>query len=87
MYYIGIDIGKSVDHTAIVIVERSDRGLGLCYAERLPLGTSYPDVVEHVRWIVTHEKVRGGAARGADGMRDRIGGDFGRGEDDVRERQ
>jgi hypothetical protein len=66
MYYIGVDIGKSVDHTAIAILERLDRRLGLCYVERLPLGTSYPDVVEHVRWIATHEKVRGRCAMAVD---------------------
>jgi hypothetical protein len=69
MNYIGLDIGKARDPTAIVIVKRVDRrlawmapvfdGLILCYAERVPLGTSYPQVVEHVRKIVTHEKLRG----------------------------
>jgi hypothetical protein len=69
MFYIGIDLGKSRDHTAIVIVRRADRrlawmppvfeGLAVCYAERVPLGTSYPQVVERVRQIVMHPKLHG----------------------------
>lgn len=66
MYLIGVDIGKSVDPTAIVIVERVDRRLGLCFAERMALGTSYPNVVERVRRIAMHEKVRGRCAVAVD---------------------
>ncbi|HWF12070.1 MAG TPA: hypothetical protein VG297_26560 [Bryobacteraceae bacterium] len=66
MLYIGIDIGKSVDPAAIVIVGRLERRLTLCYAERLALGTPYPDLAEHVRWIATHEKVRGRCAMAVD---------------------
>jgi hypothetical protein len=72
MFYLGIDIGKSQDHTAIAIVERADAHLvwlnpefdhlTLRYAERVPLGTHYPQVVENVRHIVTHEQLRGQCA-------------------------
>jgi hypothetical protein len=66
MLFLGIDIGKTVDHTAIVIVERAAKGMNVRYAERVPLGTSYPRVVEHVRWIVTHPMVRGRCAMAVD---------------------
>jgi hypothetical protein len=76
MFYLGIDIGKSQDHTAIAIVERADPHLAwldpefdrltLRYAERVPLGTPYPQVVEHVRHIVTHEQLRGQCAIAVD---------------------
>ncbi len=54
MFYLGLDLGQAADFTALALVERicvpsklaeyHVRGL-----ERLPLGTSYPDVVTHVR--------------------------------------
>jgi hypothetical protein len=76
MFYVGIDLGKSQDHTAIAIVERLDNRrpwlepvfehVTLCYAERVPLGTPYPRVAEHVRRIVTHEKLRGQCAIAVD---------------------
>jgi hypothetical protein len=76
MYYVGLDIGKAQDHTAIVIVRRADRlrawmepefeGLGLCFAERVALGTAYPLVAGRVREIVTDEKLRGQVAVAVD---------------------
>ena len=69
MFYLGLDLGKSQDHTAIAVVERPDAGrawqtsaheqLLLRYIERVPLGTPYPAVVEHVRRIVQHEQTGG----------------------------
>jgi len=61
MFYLGIDLGKTRDHTAIAIVERghTEKPLQVRYAERVPLGTPYPDVVERVRRMVGHEKLRG----------------------------
>jgi hypothetical protein len=58
MFYLGIDLGKTRDHTAIAIVERRDT-LQLRYAERVPLGTPYPKVVDHVRQLVRHDHLRG----------------------------
>ena len=76
LFYLGIDLGKSRDHTAIVIVERVDLrsayvgdvfdGLHLRYAERVALGTPYPEVVANVRRMVRHEKLRGQCAVVAD---------------------
>jgi len=58
MFYLGIDLGKTRDHTAFAIVERGV-ALRLRYAERVPLGTPYPEVVERVRRMVRHEHLRG----------------------------
>ena len=62
-YYIGVDLGKRHDHTAIVIVEkveanvyhleRDSQRLELRYAERVALGTPYTVVAERMRRIVT----------------------------------
>jgi hypothetical protein len=77
MFYIGLDLGKTRDHTAIAIVERADSGraylapvfggLLLRYAERVALGTPYPKVVEHVRRLVEHENLCGQCALVVDG--------------------
>jgi phage FluMu gp28-like protein len=67
LFYLGIDLGKTRDHTAIAIVERKIAGgLLLRYAERVALGTPYPQVVEHVRHMVQHENLRGQCAVAVD---------------------
>ena len=52
MFYLGLDLGKKRDFTALVIVERtSDYYGGLLavrYAERMALGTPYTQVVQRV---------------------------------------
>jgi len=72
----GIDLGKTRDHTAIAIIERRDTAraflspmfdcLLLRHAERVPLGTSYPQVVERVRRMAIHEELRGQCAIAVD---------------------
>jgi len=58
-YFVGLDLGQSYDPSAIAAVD-ADRGLlQVRYLERAPLGTPYPKVVEWVRHIVTHDKLRG----------------------------
>ena len=59
MYYIGLDLGQRRDHTAIAVVNKIEdhRPWGevnficieACYAERVPLGTPYPAVVDRGR--------------------------------------
>ena len=59
MFFIGVDLGKRRDHTAIAVVERVDgyspygqgemKEMLVRYLERAPLGTSYTDVAEAVR--------------------------------------
>ncbi len=58
MYYVGVDLGKQVDFTAIAIVEREEKprawmeplfsGLSVRWLERVPLGTSYTGVVRRI---------------------------------------
>lgn len=63
MFYLGIDLGKTRDHTAIAIVEKDgSRKLQLRYVERVPLGTPYPQVVEQVRRMTAHQNLRGRCA-------------------------
>jgi hypothetical protein len=53
MFYLGLDLGKKHDHTAIVIVERwGDRLLLVRHLERVALGTPYTGVVARIREIV-----------------------------------
>src|SRR4051812_49238730 len=69
MFYIGLDLGQKRDHSAIVVVERIDRRhayagttfekLVVRYAERLPLGMLYPEIVARVREIVRSDELRG----------------------------
>jgi len=60
-YFIGVDLGQASDPTAIVVVEAipSRRRLRLRHAERAPLGTPYPDVVERVRSITASAGIAG----------------------------
>jgi hypothetical protein len=60
MYYIGVDLGKTRDHTAIAVAERGSRGyvptmmryVDVRGLERMPLGTSYPYVVDRLGELV-----------------------------------
>lgn len=74
-YFIGIDLGKNQDHTAIAILERTTRISGprdpvtwefptetvytIRYLERLPLGTSYADIINRIRMITRHPSLNG----------------------------
>ena len=60
MFYIGVDLGQKQDYTAIAVVERGDRKkLLVRHVERVPLGTSYPKVVDLVGAITQHEDLVG----------------------------
>lgn len=52
MLYIGIDLGKRRDHTAIAIVERAGAQLLVRHLERVALGTPYMGVVTRVADMV-----------------------------------
>ena len=60
-FYLGVDLGQRQDHTAIALVERAGREprVGVRGVERVPLGTTYPQVVERVAEIVYGEEIRG----------------------------
>ena len=49
IYYIGVDLGQLQDFTAISVLERHAKQLHLRHIERLPLGTSYPAVVDTIK--------------------------------------
>jgi hypothetical protein len=68
VFCVGLDLGQRRDYTAIAIVERRYKdeddqrkvqSLALRRIERVPLGTSYPQVVDRVRAIVQHPALRG----------------------------
>ena len=50
--YLGLDLGRQRDHTAIAIVERVGEEIWVRHLERVALGTPYPKVVERVAQIV-----------------------------------
>ncbi|HVW85228.1 MAG TPA: hypothetical protein VHB50_11135 [Bryobacteraceae bacterium] len=59
-FAIGVDLGQRRDHTAIAVVERDTRDVVMVrHVERVPLGTSYPRVVERVREIALSERLAG----------------------------
>jgi hypothetical protein len=73
-YFVGLDLGQSQDHTALAVVERTERAgawdaavhawrkesaLRLRYVERLPLGTPYPDVVSRANEVMSSPKLAG----------------------------
>ena len=76
MFYIGLDLGQKKDYSAIAVLERIDRvkpyrglvmeQLLLRHAERLPLGTPYPKVVDRVREIVRSDALRANCALAVD---------------------
>jgi len=67
-YFVGLDLGQSLDHSALAGVERADltldeidhmtyerlkeRRYRVRFLERVALGTPYPNVVERVRAVV-----------------------------------
>jgi hypothetical protein len=69
MFYMGLDLGQRRDHSAIAVVERRDKqqafqsaemdSLAVRLVERVPLGTSYPAVVERVREIAQRPELQG----------------------------
>jgi len=52
MFYLGLDLGKKHDHTAIAIVERRGNTLQVRHLERVALGTPYTGVVARIGEIV-----------------------------------
>ncbi len=78
----GADFGKSRDYTAIAVLERAELkggfdyavlahrkeiALRLRYLERIPLGTSYPEVVERVAEVTRNKQLAGRCHLAVDG--------------------
>ena len=69
MFFIGLDLGKQRDFSAVAVVEREElrpafreptgRRLHVRHLERLPLGTPYTGVVRRVSEIAGHPALRG----------------------------
>jgi hypothetical protein len=69
MFYVGLDLGKKVDFTAVAVVERVEQpvawmpptylGLRVRHLERMALGTPYLEVAKRVREVVRHPKLGG----------------------------
>jgi len=76
MYFLGLDLGQKRDHSAVVVVERIDHRRAfqgtsfekilVKYAERMPLGTPYPRIVERVKAIVQCDELGGNCALAVD---------------------
>ena len=52
MFYVGLDLGKRRDHSAIAVIQKIERlrhRLLIRHLERAPLGTPYTAVVSRVR--------------------------------------
>jgi hypothetical protein len=69
-YFVGFDLGQISDYTAIAVLRRPRVPTGttrelrrpayeLPYLERLPLGTSYPEVVQHMLRLLNTPELRG----------------------------
>jgi phage FluMu gp28-like protein len=46
-YYAGLDLGKQVDFSVLVVVELRDKNVRLVHKRQLPLGTTYPEVIAY----------------------------------------
>ena len=67
--FIGLDLGKRHDYTAIVVLERAEQrvawmpnlvhGFHVRYLERMPLGTAYTRVVDRVKEIARDPRLAG----------------------------
>lgn len=70
-YFVGLDLGQAQDYTAVAVVERPTirydfsgplNQLHVRHLQRFRLGTSYPDVVEATKKILTSSPLQGRAA-------------------------
>ena len=60
MFYLGLDLGKKQDFSALAVVERTQhRELVVRYLERAPLGTPYTKVVQRVAELTRHPNLNG----------------------------
>jgi hypothetical protein len=48
-YYAGLDLGKQIDYSVLVVVQKSENGeIRLMHKRQFPLGTNYPEVIGYV---------------------------------------
>jgi hypothetical protein len=67
MFYVGLDLGKTHDPSAIAVVEKMPNHIRVRHLERVTLGTPYPGVVERVRGITWNRQLAGNCALAVDG--------------------
>lgn len=60
MFYVGLDLGKQSDYSALAVVEAAEQGLYLRHLERYPLRTPYPGVADRVATLVRDDRLRDG---------------------------
>jgi hypothetical protein len=68
-FIVGVDLGQTRDHTAVVILQRTgDFGetISLRHAERIPLGVSYLDQAQHLAGMVAQPQLAGRCRMGVD---------------------
>jgi len=69
MFFVGLDLGKAQNHTALSVIERremvscdrdpvtqafrTELTMRIRHLQRIPLDTPYPDIVEFVRRVVS----------------------------------
>ena len=59
-YFVGWDIGQSQDYSAVAVLKKTDTGNYVVnHLERLPLGMSYPDQIDHVYGLVNRKPLAG----------------------------
>ena len=54
----GVDLGQSKDYTAIAVICQDDKTYTVRHLERMPLGTSYPDVARRIEAIVKNPTLK-----------------------------
>jgi hypothetical protein len=52
-YFVGLDLGKEQDFTALAVIEKTTSSLALRHLERYPLGTPYTRVADHVKGLLS----------------------------------
>src|SRR5262249_50371566 len=59
-YYSGLDLGRTQDHSALVVIERSEEGvLAVRHIHRWPLGTSYPQIADDLKSLFAAPPLQG----------------------------
>ncbi len=77
MFFVGLDLGKAQNHTALSVIERremvyydrdpvtqafrTELTMRIRHLQRIPLDTPYPDIVEFVRRVVSRPELGSGS--------------------------
>jgi hypothetical protein len=62
-YYVGLDLGKAADYTALAVVEHRSTAdtafYDVRYLKRWPVGISYPAIARDVRRMIENDPLTG----------------------------